>query len=258
MGQELYEGHVYCSKEKLVSGTDLRPNQTPLLPSPTFSCRDPQPAAQASITGGLDRTGPPWLPTLRGSDGPCGVTVVERRGRRRDQETRGGVLRPTRRQGAEQSDEHPRQRQAEAEQWHRQRKSLQYEAEREGHSSRWKEDSLPLTCREFFPHPICWVKHFQKALQDYTDFKLFREHSIYHPMNVITKAFTLSLTYSQPSQCFSNCNTLTTTSYEKQLCREAGSTSGLPGQRFTRTSLNSEALTSPLLPSRASCGSGLL
>lgn len=41
------------------------PARTHFHPSPILLCRDSQPAALASITGGLDRTGPPWLPRLQ-------------------------------------------------------------------------------------------------------------------------------------------------------------------------------------------------
>lgn len=57
-------------------------------------------------------------------------------GRGRDREKSGGLLHPTLRQRAEQSDECPRQRQAETEQWQRQRTPFQCEAEREGQSTR--------------------------------------------------------------------------------------------------------------------------
>lgn len=40
------------------------PARPHFCPSPIFLCRDSQPAVLSSITGGLDRTAPPWLPRL--------------------------------------------------------------------------------------------------------------------------------------------------------------------------------------------------
>lgn len=40
------------------------PARTQFCPSPIFPCRDSQRAVLSSITGGLDRTAPPWLPRL--------------------------------------------------------------------------------------------------------------------------------------------------------------------------------------------------